>query len=116
MAVRAPRWPDGKSRRDEPHFGGAGEAMRAVSRLLGTASEAEAPASVARTLVSEARAFFRVDHAILLTVSEREGQVEVTAADPPGAPRELVPLAALPPLAALLARRQELAMVSGEDA
>ena len=116
MAVRAPRWPDGKSRRDEPHFGGAGEAMRAVSRLLGTSSEAEAPASVARTLVSEARAFFRVGHAILLTVSEREGQVEVTAADPPGAPRELVPLAALPPLASLLARRQELAMVSGEDA
>ncbi|HZN90794.1 MAG TPA: diguanylate cyclase [Thermoleophilaceae bacterium] len=116
MAVRAPRWPDGKSRHPGRHFGGAGEAMRAVSRLLGTASEAEAPASVARTLVSEARSFFRVDHAILLTVSEREGQVEVTAADPPGAPPELVPLAALPPLAALLAHRQELAMVSGEDA
>ena len=83
MSGPGPRWPDGKDRREDPaRFGGAGEAMHAVSRLLGSAGLAEGPAAVAQTLVSEARRFFRVDRAILISLDGREGTPEITAMDP----------------------------------
>ena len=91
--------------------------MHAVSRLLGSATGAEGPAAVAETLVREARSFFRVSRAILLTVAELEGRVAVTAMDPAGGSREgLVPLAELPPVATLLGQRERVWMVSGEEA
>jgi diguanylate cyclase (GGDEF)-like protein len=84
MGARAPRWADGS---DGPlqnaRFGDAGEAMHAVTRLLGSASGAGAPGAVAGTVVHEARAFFRVDSAVLLSVAELEGHTEVVAAEPP---------------------------------
>ena len=118
MAGRAPRWPDGNDRRDDPtRFGGAGEAMHAVSRLLGSAIEAEGPAAVATTLVDEARAFFRVSTAVLLSVAELEGRVDVAAMAPAvGRHNGSLPLADLPSVAALVGSRAPARVVEGDEA
>lgn len=72
-------------------FGDAGEAMLAISRLLGQGGEA---------LVREARGLFRADAAQLLEVLELEGRLEPVAADPPleGDPG-LLPIVEQPALA-----------------
>jgi diguanylate cyclase (GGDEF)-like protein len=118
MAERAPRWPGGDSRADGPaRFGGAGEAMHAVSRLLGAAIDAGGPSAVAETLVSEARRFFRALSTILLSVAELEGQLEVAAMSPAGAPRDgFIPLTELAPLAQLLRSRDPALRVAGAEA
>ena len=118
MAVCAHHWPDGADRpHDLDRFGGAGEAMHAVSRLLDTASGTGGPSAVAERLVREARAFFRVDRAILLSVAELEGRLEVAAMEPPGKPREsFLALSDLPPLAVLRPRDQALRVAGGDAA
>jgi diguanylate cyclase (GGDEF)-like protein len=58
--------------------------MIAVSRLLGRGAVSQGPAEVGDRLVREARAFFRVSRALLLTVDELEGRVEIAAAIPDG--------------------------------
>jgi diguanylate cyclase (GGDEF)-like protein len=117
MAERAPRRPGAVARPDEAaRFGGAGEAMHAVSRLLGTAIDAGGPSAVADTLVGEARRFFRVRSAILLSVAELEGRLEVAAMSP-GAPRDgFIALAEPAPLAHLLRSRESAMLVSGREA
>ncbi len=90
--------------------------MHAVSRLLRSATDAGGPATVADTLVSEARAFFRVDSAILLTVAELEGRCEIAAMDPPSGAPGVIALTDLPPLADMLAGRRPEQVVTGDDA
>jgi len=91
--------------------------MHAVSRLLESVTQAEGPAAVAGTLVREARAFFRVDRTILLSVAEVEGRVEALAMDPPAeSDCRLVALTALPPLATLLGQHEEIRIASGDEA
>ena len=98
-------------------FGGADEAMHAVSRLLGSATAGGGPSAVAATLVAEARRFFRVGRATLLSVAELEGRVEVAAMSPAGAPRDgFVPLAELGPLGRLLHSREACVRVEGDQA
>jgi diguanylate cyclase (GGDEF)-like protein len=118
MAERAPRWPGSEISADEPaRFGGAGEAMHAVSRLLGTAIDAGGPSAVAETLVTEARRFFRVGRAILLSVAELEGRLEVTAMSPSGGPPEdVIPLTDMGPVAQLLRSREPALRVAGAEA
>ena len=120
MSGPGPRWPDGKDRREDPaRFGGAGEAMHAVSRLLGSAGLAEGPAAVAQTLVSEARRFFRVDRAILISLDGREGTPEITAMDPARATETTSPSLSpggLPALATLLSGADTALVVSGDEA
>jgi diguanylate cyclase (GGDEF)-like protein len=118
MAARAPRWPDGADRQlESARFGDAGEAMHAVTRLLGSATEMGAPGSVAGTLVHEARAFFRVDSAILLSVAEVERHTEVVAAEPPiAAGNGSRALSALPAVARLMSAREGTRVVLGDEA
>jgi diguanylate cyclase (GGDEF)-like protein len=118
MAARAPRWPDGVDRPlESARFGEAGEAMHAVTRLLGSASGMGAPGAVAGTLVHEARAFFRVDSAVLVSVAELEGHTEVVAAEPPTATGNgSRALSALPALGRLLAVREGARIVLGDEA
>jgi diguanylate cyclase (GGDEF)-like protein len=118
MATRAPRWPDGVDRLPESaRFGDAGEAMHAVTRLLGSASAMGAPGAVAGTLVQEARGFFRVNSAVLLAVAELEGHTEVVAAEPPiAAGNGSRALGALPALRRLLAVREGARIVLGDEA
>ena len=118
MATRAPRWPDGVDRRlESARFGDAGEAMHAVTRLLGSASAMGAPGAVAGTLVHEARAFFRVDSALLLSVAELEGHTEVVAAEPPAATGNgSRALSALPALGRLRPLREGARIVTGDEA
>ncbi|MDQ5833341.1 MAG: diguanylate cyclase [Actinomycetota bacterium] len=117
MAERVPRWPDEAPAEEPLRFGGAGEAMRAVSRLLGTAIDAGGPSAVADTLVSEARRFFRVRSTILLSVAELEGRVEVAAISPAGAPPDgFIPLAKLVSLAQLLRSREPAMRLAGREA
>ncbi len=71
--------------------------MHSVARLLGGA--AAAPDDVAEMLVHEARAFFRVGSAVLLSVAELEGHTEIVVAKPPVAGRNGGrPLGTLPDL------------------
>ncbi len=63
--------------------GGAREAMHAVTRLLSSAADLSAPEAVRTRLVDEAREFFGVSRAVLLSVTGREGQVDA-ARDEPG--------------------------------
>jgi diguanylate cyclase (GGDEF)-like protein len=84
-------------------FGSAGEAMHAVSRLLRQGAGAGGAAAVGGQLVGEARPFFRVSRALLLTVSELEGRVEVAAMEPDGhRPGELLAIVDLAPVAAVI--------------
>jgi two-component system cell cycle response regulator len=84
-------------------FGSAGEAMHAVSRLLRQGAGAGGAAAVGGQLVEEARSFFRVSRALLLTVSELEGRVEVVATEPEGGrPRELLAIVDLAAVAAVI--------------
>lgn len=75
---------EGPSEPSDARFGSAGEAMIALSRLLGRGAVAQGPAGVGDRLVREARAFFRVTRALLLTVDELEGCLQVAAAIPDG--------------------------------
>lgn len=87
--------------------------MHAVSRLLGSAGEEDAPA-VADTLVVEARSFFRVCSAVLISVGE--GHAEISAMDPPGhAGRGPLPTG-LPDVAALVGGLEGTELMSGERA
>jgi diguanylate cyclase (GGDEF)-like protein len=84
-------------------FGSAGDAMHAVSRLLRQGAGAGGPTAVGDELVREARAFFRVTRALLLTVSELEGRVEVVAMDPDAPrPEGLLAIVDLPPIASVI--------------
>jgi diguanylate cyclase (GGDEF)-like protein len=118
MAERSPRLPRGVAPGDESgRFDEAGEAMHAVSRLLGTAIDAGGPSAVAESLVNEARRFFCTRSAILLSVAELEGRLEVAAASPSGTLRDaLVPLTELAPLAQLLRSREPAARLTGQEA
>jgi diguanylate cyclase (GGDEF)-like protein len=96
-------------------FGSAGEAMHAVSRLLRGGSGAEGPAAVGDQLVREARSFFRVDRALLLTVSELEGRVEVVAMEPDGPrPDDLLAIVDLPPVAEVIDQAEPV-RVGGDE-
>ncbi|HYP47014.1 MAG TPA: GAF domain-containing protein, partial [Thermoleophilaceae bacterium] len=103
---------------DAGAFGGPGEAMHAVSRLLGTAVEAGGPRALTDRLVREARHYFRVDTAMLLTLAEVEGGATLTAVDPPspGARQTLSSLTELGPLFELLRRREGPLRISGDEA
>ena len=91
--------------------------MHAVSRLLGSAIDAGGPSAVADILVTEARRFFRVSRAILLSVAELEGQLEVAAMSPSGdPPGEFIPLTELAPVARLLRSREPALRVGGSEA
>jgi diguanylate cyclase (GGDEF)-like protein len=98
-------------------FGGAGEAMGAVSRLLGTAVDAGGPSALAETLVTEARCFFRARSTVLLSVAELEGRLEVAAISPAGEPRDgFIPLTELASVAHLLRSRKSDLRVAGAEA
>jgi diguanylate cyclase (GGDEF)-like protein len=85
-------------------FGDSDHAMRAVSRLLGAASEG-GPAPVQERLVQEVRGLFDADAAALLSVAEPEGLVEVGATDPMGdSPHGLVAIDDLPAVGELFAQ------------
>ena len=91
--------------------------MHAVTRLLGSATGVGAPGAVAETLVHEARAFFRVDSAVLLSVAELEGHTDVLAADPPRLTQNgSRALSALPAINRLLAVRDGARIVLGDEA
>jgi diguanylate cyclase (GGDEF)-like protein len=91
--------------------------MHAVSRLLVTATDASGPSAVAETLVTEARRFFRVSRATLLSVAELEGRLEVAAMSPSGAPPDgFIPLTELGPLAGLLHSREPALRLDGREA
>ena len=118
MAARAPRWPGGEAPANEPlPFGGSGEALGAVSRLLGTAVDAGGPSAVAETLVTEARCFFRARSTVLLSVAELEGRLEVAAISPEGEPRDgFIPLTELASVAQLVRSRESALRVAGAEA
>src|SRR5256885_11542276 len=118
MDGRAPRWPDGEGRHEGPvGLAGAGEAMHAVSRLLGTAADAGCPSVVADTLVAEARRFFRVSRALLASVAEPEGRLEVVAVSPAGEARDgSIAVTELGPLAQLLHSGEPDLRVAGPEA
>jgi diguanylate cyclase (GGDEF)-like protein len=118
MAARAPRGPGGEASADDAaRFRGAGDAMHAVSRLLGTASDAGGPSAVAEALVSEARHFFRARSTILLSVAELEGRVEVVAESPARAPRDgFIPVAESVSIGRLLSSREPAMRVTGPEA
>ncbi len=87
--------------------------MHAVSRLLGSASEEDALA-VVDTLVVEARGFFRVCSAILISIAD--GSAEITAMDPPDhAGRGPLP-SGLPQVADMLGDLGEAELLEGERA
>jgi diguanylate cyclase (GGDEF)-like protein len=91
--------------------------MHAVTRLLGSASGVGVPGAVADTLVHEARAFFRVAAAVLLSVAELEEHSEVVAAEPPtGARNGCRALSALPAVGRLLGVRENARIVLGDEA
>jgi diguanylate cyclase (GGDEF)-like protein len=101
---------------DASRFGSAGEAMIAVSRLLGRGAVSQGPAEVGHTLVSEALAFFRVSRALLLTVDELEGRVEVAAVSPDGARPEIrLAIVELPPVADVIDQAEPV-QVTGDPA
>ena len=118
MAARAPRWPDGADRfADTARFGDAGAAMHAVTRLLGSATGIGVPGAVADTLVHEARAFFRVSSAVLLSVAELEGHTAVVASEPPAqSGNGCRALSALPAVGRLLSVREDARIVLGDEA
>jgi len=83
--------------------GGAREAMYAVTRLLGAAADLTAPEAVRAGLVDEAREFFGVSRALLLSVSTRGGRVEALATSPASrAPPGSLAVSQFPALAKLL--------------
>jgi diguanylate cyclase (GGDEF)-like protein len=117
MGIRPPGLPEADANGAAAPFGGAGEAMHAVSHLLGSASAPGGPAAVAERLVSEARRFFRVTRTVLLSVAEHEGRVEVLAMDPEGNPPvELLALADLTPVATLATSRPRALRLAGAPA
>ena len=108
------------TRADAPsarHFGDAGEAMRAVSRLLTLPSETGGAIAVQERVVAEARGLFGVSSAVLLSLGREEGLVEVSEMSPEGDPPfDLLPAGELAPLAALLRRDLPVLGVDGEPA
>jgi diguanylate cyclase (GGDEF)-like protein len=84
-----------------PTLAGAGEAVRAVSRVLSSIDPNDGPAVVEQTLTSEARAFVGAAAAVLLAVDEASGLATAVAADPPDAREQAKPfdLTAAPAIA-----------------
>jgi diguanylate cyclase (GGDEF)-like protein len=89
--------------------------MHAVMRLLDGASGAESPGAMAGKVVHEARAFFQVHGAVLLSVAELEGRTEVVAAEPP-ARNGSCALNALPAVERLLAEPGGTRIALGDEA
>src|SRR3954451_7949553 len=108
------------TRADDPSprdFGDAGEAMRAVSRLLTLPAETGGAMAAQERLVAEARDFFGVSSAVLLSLAQEEGLVEVSEMNPEGEPPfDLLPAGDLAPLAVLLTRDLPVLRVDGEPA
>ncbi len=101
----------------ERRSGDAGDALRAVARLLSMQSDAGALAAAEARLVIEVREFFATSSVVLLSLAEAEGLAEVSEMDPLGDPPfELVSLADLPPLGAVLERKLPSLSVEGEVA
>jgi diguanylate cyclase (GGDEF)-like protein len=97
-------------------FGKAGEAVRAVSRVL-EGAEDDGPLPIQERLVHEIRALFDVTAAVLISVAESEGLVDVSSMDPEGNPPfGLIPLSELVPLAGLLERGEPAVRVQGRPA
>jgi diguanylate cyclase (GGDEF)-like protein len=91
--------------------------MLAISRLLAPVGEGGGAAAVHDRLVEEARRLFGADHAVLLWLPGTEGRAEVVAADPHGeAPFDLLPVALLPPVAAVVEREAGVLRIGGRDA
>jgi diguanylate cyclase (GGDEF)-like protein len=91
--------------------------MRAVSRLLATPAEAAGAMAVQEALVAEARSFFGLSSAVLLTLAQDEELVEVSEMAPAGDPPvDLVPVTELGPVCTLLARQLPTLRVDGEPA
>jgi diguanylate cyclase (GGDEF)-like protein len=93
----------------------AGEAIRAVTRLLSAAVTSDAPGTVERALVREARGFSGADSALLLRVKEDARSFTVVAGDPEPLPRTAAPLAALPSISDALISELPLRL-AGEQA
>jgi hypothetical protein len=90
--------------------------MMAVSRLLGRGAVAHGPAGVVDRLVREARAFFRVTRALLLTVDELGERVEMAAVVPDGRLPDALPgIAGIAPVEAVIDGAQAV-QVTGERA
>src|SRR4051794_4304122 len=93
-----PSRPSGAAKEPDP-FGKAGEAVRAVSRVLDGAEDSGSM-PIQERLVRELRALFDITAAMLLSVAESEGLVDVGAMDPEGNPPfGLIALSDLPPVA-----------------
>ena len=90
--------------------------MNAVSRLLGPGASGEGPAEVRERLVGEARGYFRVSRALLLSVDELEGRIEVAAGDPEANRlEELLAIVDVQPVADVIDERRPV-HVSGDAA
>src|SRR4051812_32401165 len=97
------------------NFGVAGDALRAVSRLLTLPSETGGTIAAHERLVAEARDFFGVSSVVLLSLAQEEGLVEVSEMDPEGDPPfDLLPVGEMAPLAALLQRELPMLRVDGD--
>jgi diguanylate cyclase (GGDEF)-like protein/putative nucleotidyltransferase with HDIG domain len=80
--------------------------MLAITRLLGVAAEMHGPEAVHGRLVSEARELFGLTHAVLLSVTGREGRAQALAAAPGLAlPRGSLEVARFPLVGDMLERR-----------
>jgi diguanylate cyclase (GGDEF)-like protein len=110
-----PSRPHGASHEPVP-FGKAGEAVRAVSRVLDAADEVGSM-PIQERLVLELRALFDITAAVLLSVAETEGLVDVGSMDPEGNPPfGLISLSELTPVAGLLERGEPAVRVQGRAA
>jgi diguanylate cyclase (GGDEF)-like protein len=110
-----PSRPTGAAHEPAP-LGKAGEAVRAVSRLLDGAEDAGA-IPIQERLVHELRALFDITAAVLLSVAEAEGLVDVASMDPEGNPPfGLLSLSDLAPVAGLLERGEPAVRVQGQAA
>src|SRR4051794_18725775 len=97
-------------------FGKAGEAVRAVSRVLDAADDVGSM-PIQERLVLELRALFDITAAVLLSVAETEGLVDVGSMDPEGNPPfGLIALSELTPVAGLLERGESAVRVQGRAA
>jgi diguanylate cyclase (GGDEF)-like protein len=91
--------------------------MHAITRLLGAAADMQGPDVVRSRLTEEAREFFGVRRAVLLSVDAHEAQVRALAASPSDhLPPASISLADHPPLRRLLEGRLPVLAVEGEEA
>ena len=97
--------------------GGPREAMHAVTRLLSSAADLKAPDAVRARLVDEAREFFGVSRAVLLSVAGREGRVQALSMSPAAAqPRGSLAVAQFSVLQSLLESDDGAFVVEGDEA